>query len=71
MEENPPSLNILKTKDQLLLTICRPYVAQGAAQAVEDAATLAIVLSNISSRGEIPKALVAYEIARKSRAESI
>lgn len=50
---------------------CSPYVAQGAAQAVEDAATIAVVLSGVSSRDEVPQALLIYETARKSRTDSI
>lgn len=50
---------------------CSPYVAQGAAQAVEDAAALAIVLSEISSRAQIPLALSVYERSRKERAEKV
>src|ERR1700712_2748694 len=49
----------------------RPYVAQGAAQAVEDAASLRVVLSSISSKDEVPAALQAYEKAQKARAEHI
>ncbi|KAJ3325509.1 hypothetical protein HDU93_002630 [Gonapodya sp. JEL0774] len=45
-----------------------PYLAQGAAQAVEDAAALAIVLS---SPLPIPDALKAYEAERKPRTTSI
>ncbi|CAI7581789.1 unnamed protein product [Penicillium palitans] len=48
-----------------------PYVAQGAAQAVEDAAALGVVLSTISSREEIPHALSVYERSRKTRAETV
>ncbi|KAM5343807.1 hypothetical protein ACJ41O_012344 [Fusarium nematophilum] len=48
-----------------------PYVAQGAAQAVEDAAALGIVLSSISSVSQVPFALKVYEKARKSRAEMV
>lgn len=48
-----------------------PYVAQGAAQAVEDAAVLGLVLSKIKSKDEIPVALKAYELARKERAEKV
>ncbi|KAJ5776552.1 uncharacterized protein N7511_001563 [Penicillium nucicola] len=48
-----------------------PYVAQGAAQAVEDAAALGILLSSITSRAEIPLALSAYEQSRKERAETV
>ncbi|KAI5859206.1 putative salicylate hydroxylase [Tricharina praecox] len=53
------------------LTCTRPYVAQGAAQAVEDAATLAVLLSSIPDRSSIPQALRLYQIARKTRAETI
>ncbi|KAI3144012.1 hypothetical protein CBS147326_1016 [Penicillium roqueforti] len=48
-----------------------PYIAQGAAQAVEDAAALGVILSAISSREEIPHALSAYERSRKTRAETV
>lgn len=48
-----------------------PYVAQGAAQAVEDAAALGVLLSTITSRAEIPTALKAYENSRKPRAETV
>ena len=48
-----------------------PYVAQGAAQAVEDAAALGVLLSTISSRHDIPQALQAYEKSRKVRAETV
>ncbi|KAE8160122.1 hypothetical protein BDV40DRAFT_302544 [Aspergillus tamarii] len=48
-----------------------PYVAQGAAQAVEDAAALGVLLSTISSKNEIHMALQAYEKSRKQRAETV
>ncbi|KAJ5899613.1 Monooxygenase FAD-binding [Penicillium taxi] len=48
-----------------------PYVAQGAAQAVEDAAALAVLLSTITSKNEIPRALQIYEQSRKQRAETV
>jgi salicylate hydroxylase len=48
-----------------------PYVAQGAAQAVEDAAVLGNVLSRITSKDDIHVALKAYELARKERAEKV
>src|ERR1700721_185108 len=48
-----------------------PYVAQGAAQAVEDAAVLGLVLSKIESKDDIPVALKAYELARKERSEKV
>lgn len=46
-----------------------PHLAQGAAQAVEDAAVLATVLARIESKDEVPKAMRLYEILRKDRAE--
>ncbi|KAJ9206566.1 hypothetical protein DTO164E3_807 [Paecilomyces variotii] len=45
-----------------------PYVAQGAAQAIEDAAVLTCALSLTDS---VPTALSVYEIVRKERAERI
>ncbi|KAJ5646618.1 MonooxygenaseFAD-binding [Penicillium lividum] len=48
-----------------------PYVAQGAAQAVEDAAALGVLLSTITTRHEIPRALQVYELSRKQRAETV
>ncbi|KAF2753652.1 FAD/NAD(P)-binding domain-containing protein [Pseudovirgaria hyperparasitica] len=45
-----------------------PYVAQGAAQAIEDAAVLGTCLSQIS---DIPQVLSIYERVRKARAEFI
>lgn len=49
----------------------RPYVAQGAAQAVEDAASLGILLSLVSSPQEVPLALQIYEKSRKQRADTV
>jgi salicylate hydroxylase len=46
-----------------------PYVAQGAAQAAEDAAVLAAVLSLINSKEDIHTALLIYSKLRKSRSE--
>ncbi|OGM48962.1 putative salicylate hydroxylase [Aspergillus bombycis] len=70
-----PSLNSwTKGHVALLGDACHPmlpYVAQGAAQAVEDAAALAILLSVIPSRHAIPEALRVYEKSRKPRAEAI
>lgn len=48
-----------------------PYVAQGAAQAVEDGAVLSACLSMIDSKEEINVALKVYELVRKERAEII
>ena len=48
-----------------------PYVAQGAAQAVEDAAVLATCLSMIDTFDQIHLALKVYELIRKERAETV
>ncbi|KAI1324269.1 putative salicylate hydroxylase [Xylariaceae sp. FL0255] len=45
-----------------------PYVAQGAANAIEDAATLAMALT---CTDDIPLALEVYQLVRKSRSERI
>jgi salicylate hydroxylase len=46
-----------------------PHLAQGAAQAVEDAAVLGVVLSKITDRKDINKALQVYQAVRKPRAD--
>ncbi|KIW67265.1 hypothetical protein PV04_06530 [Phialophora macrospora] len=69
-----PLLRWVRGSCALLGDACHPmlpYVAQGAAQAVEDAASLGVVLSSISSKDEIPTALRAFEKAQKARAEHI
>ena len=48
-----------------------PYLAQGAAQAVEDGATLAEELDHCVSTKDIPLALQRYQKKRKRRAETI
>ncbi|KAF7716618.1 Salicylate 1-monooxygenase [Penicillium ucsense] len=48
-----------------------PYVAQGAAQAIEDAGVLACVLSLGGDEVDIPTRLKVYERLRKDRAEKI
>lgn len=48
-----------------------PYVAQGAAQAVEDAASLGVTLSSISNKEEVPMALQAFQNSQKARAEYV
>jgi salicylate hydroxylase len=47
-----------------------PYMAQGAAQSIEDGATLAACLSGVA-RSDIPSALQRYERLRKPRTTSI
>ena len=48
-----------------------PYVAQGAAQAIEDAAVLSTCLAMITKQVDIPTALKVYELVRKERAETV
>lgn len=48
-----------------------PYVAQGAAQAVEDGAVLGTCLALIDSKDQINIALKVYELVRKERAETV
>lgn len=40
-----------------------PHLAQGAAQAIEDAAVLGVVLSNVKKEEDIHVALVAYQVS--------
>ncbi|KAF2427115.1 putative monooxygenase [Tothia fuscella] len=51
----------------------QPHLGQGAAQAMEDAAVIAVVLSKIPNTdpGSIKKALKVYEKVRKERAETL
>jgi salicylate hydroxylase len=44
-----------------------PFLAQGAAQAMEDGVTLATLLSNLDSRAAVPDALRVYESVRRPR----
>lgn len=44
-----------------------PYLAQGAAMAIEDGAVLAALLERVSSPAQIPHVLALYEVTRKSR----
>ncbi|KAL2858006.1 hypothetical protein BJY01DRAFT_201735 [Aspergillus pseudoustus] len=71
---HPPLKTWIKGSVALIGDACHPmlpYVAQGAAQAVEDAAALGIVLSEITSKKELPLALGAYQRSRKLRAETV
>jgi salicylate hydroxylase len=47
-----------------------PFMAQGAAQAIEDGATLAACLANVEER-DIPAALARYESLRQPRASRV
>jgi salicylate hydroxylase len=42
-----------------------PYVAQGAAQAMEDGMVLSVVLSAIRDRSQVGAALTLYEVREK------
>ena len=44
-----------------------PYLAQGAAMAVEDAAVLSTLLSHIEDKAQVPQILTMYESLRKDR----
>ncbi|UZJ55562.1 hypothetical protein CBS101457_004882 [Exobasidium rhododendri] len=46
-----------------------PHLAQGAAQAIEDAAVMGVVLSKVEEEGDIEKALRIYQELRKPRAD--
>ncbi|KAJ6260053.1 hypothetical protein Dda_5699 [Drechslerella dactyloides] len=48
-----------------------PYVAQGAANAIEDAAVLTVALGLIKSKSGIDDALQVYQTIRKARGEAI
>lgn len=53
--------NVCLTGDAAHSTL--PHLAQGAAQAAEDAAVLAVVLSRVSKKDDIHKALKVYEVS--------
>lgn len=72
--EHDPLPTWVMGKTVLLGDACHPmlpYVAQGAAQAIEDAGVLCLALNRVSQPGDIPYLLKAYELARKSRAETV
>lgn len=46
-----------------------PHIAQGAAQAIEDAAALGVILSKIRRQDEVARALRVYQALRKPRAD--
>lgn len=61
----------IENKCALIGDLCHPmlpYVAQGAAQVIEDAGVLTVALSLTD---DVPTALGVYEAGRKSRGESI
>ncbi|KAJ7653939.1 salicylate hydroxylase [Mycena polygramma] len=48
-----------------------PHLNQGAAQAIEDGAVLAVVLSKLANKNEVHTGLLVYERLRKARAEHL
>lgn len=48
-----------------------PHLAQGAAQAIEDAAVLGVVLSKIKSKDEINQVLRVYQVSCSSELDSL
>ncbi|KAL4804481.1 hypothetical protein BDV18DRAFT_162244 [Aspergillus unguis] len=71
---HPPLKTWIQNSVAMIGDACHPmlpYVAQGAAQAVEDAAALGVLLSKITDKREVPRALQAYEESRKERAETV
>lgn len=78
-QHSPTVSNIMLCILTLKLTSCRgdschpnlPYLAQGSCSALEDAAVLGEVLSQIQTKADVPKALKTYEKLRKSRGELI
>lgn len=48
-----------------------PYLAQGAASAIEDGAVLGAVLGKVTSRSQLPKATEIWERLRKQRSEML
>ncbi|KAH7150544.1 putative salicylate hydroxylase [Dactylonectria estremocensis] len=71
---HPPLKTWVSQRSALIGDACHPmlpYVAQGAAQAVEDAAALGIIFSKVTTKKQITKALEIYERVRKERAETV
>lgn len=48
-----------------------PYIGQGSAQALEDAAVLCLALNQVSTVHSLPIMLRAYELCRRPRAEKV
>lgn len=46
-----------------------PHIAQGAAQAIEDAAALGVILAKVTNKADINKALRVYQAIRKPRTD--
>ncbi|KAG9657685.1 FAD/NAD(P)-binding domain-containing protein, partial [Aureobasidium melanogenum] len=50
---------------------CMPFVGQGAAQAIEDAAVLTALFRRLESLSQIEKVLKAYDQVRRPRAQAV
>ena len=50
---------------------CMPFVGQGAAQAIEDAAVLSALFHRLESSSQIEKVLKAYDQVRRPRAQAV
>ncbi|THW81998.1 FAD/NAD(P)-binding domain-containing protein [Aureobasidium pullulans] len=50
---------------------CMPFVGQGAAQAIEDAAVLTALFRRVESVSQVEKALAAYDKVRRPRAQAV
>jgi hypothetical protein len=48
-----------------------PYLAQGANSAIEDGATIGLLLGKITSKSQIPQALQMFQTMRKARGETV
>ena len=48
-----------------------PFQAQGACQAIEDACVLSALFEKVSTPGDVPKSLAAYDQVRRPRAQKI
>lgn len=48
-----------------------PYLAQGANSAIEDGATIGMLLGKILSKSQLPQALQMFQTMRKVRGEAI
>lgn len=48
-----------------------PYLAQGANSAIEDGATIGLLLGRITSKSQLPQALQMFQTIRKVRGEEI
>lgn len=48
-----------------------PYLAQGANSAIEDGATIGLILGKITSKSQLPQALRIFQGMRKARGEAV